>query len=259
MLSLENLELGYQGNTILYDICARVNKGELIAIIGPNGAGKSTLLRALSRNLRPNRGSIRIYGKNIHQIRQKELAIKMAYLPQSFTFFGTISVYHFVAYGRFPHLGWHGRLTSQDHQIVNFILEQLDLQILKHRSLQSLSGGERQRVRLGMAMAQQSELLLLDEPGNFLDLNHQLHLMEIIESINQEKGVTVLMVLHDINQAARFAKRIWVLKDNRLFLDSTPECVVTSDIMKQVFQVEGEVIRNRENLVHFIPSRSLGI
>jgi iron complex transport system ATP-binding protein len=257
MLSIENLELGYRGNTVLENISAHVKPGELIAVIGPNGAGKSTLLKALTRNLKPFSGSIRLKGKEIGRYGQKELAVKMAYLPQTFTHFGSISVYHFVSYGRFPHLRWHGRLTAADRRIVEDVLDRLDLQALKHRPVHSLSGGEQQRVRLGMALAQQAELLILDEPGNFLDMNHRFHLMETIETINLQKGITILMVLHEINQAARFARRIWVLKERGLYLDNTPEQVVTPAIMEQVFRVKGDIAR-RNDRVYFIPSRSIG-
>ena len=213
-----------------------------MALVGPNGSGKSTLLRALGRVLKPRRGTVYLDGRAMREWPTREVARRLALLPQGPTLAADLSVHELVWLGRSPHQGMLGLPSRKDEEAVRSAIEETGITPLTGRRLSELSGGERQRVWVAMALAQQPQVLLLDEPTTFLDLNHQLELLDLIRYLNREHGITVVMVLHDLNQAARYARRVVVLKEGDVYADGTPAEVLTPETLRDVFGVEGQVL-----------------
>jgi iron complex transport system ATP-binding protein len=203
-LTTKNLQIGYGEKLIVKDLNLKINKGEITSIIGANGCGKSTILKTLARLHAAKSGSIYLDGKIIQKIPTKEIAKKMAILPQSPDAPGGLTVYELISYGRFPHQGGFGRLTDKDCEAIKWALEVTQLTSFAHQAVDALSGGQRQRAWIAMAIAQETELLLLDEPTTYLDMAHQLEILKLLKRLNEEEGRTVVMIVHDLNHAARF-------------------------------------------------------
>jgi ABC-type cobalamin/Fe3+-siderophores transport system ATPase subunit len=227
---------------VLHHLSLEIGDREIVALVGPNGSGKSTLLRALGRVLKPRRGTVYLDGRAMREWPTREVARKLALLPQGPTLPADLSVRELVWLGRSPHQGMLGLPTRADEDAVRWALEETGIAAMAGRRLSELSGGERQRVWVAMALAQQPQVLLLDEPTTFLDLNHQLELLDLIRYLNSEHGLTVVMVLHDLNQAARYAERVVVLKEGEVYADGTPADVLTRETLREVFGVEGQVL-----------------
>jgi iron complex transport system ATP-binding protein len=225
-----------------------IGDGDIVSLVGPNGSGKSTLLRALGRVLKPRRGTVYLDGRAMREWPTREVARKLALLPQGPTLAADLSVHELVWLGRSPHQGLLGLPTREDHEAVRWAIEETGITALAGRRLSELSGGERQRVWVAMALAQQPQVLLLDEPTTFLDLNHQLELLDLIRYLNREHGLTVVMVLHDLNQAARYARRVVVLKEGEIYADGPPAEVLTPETLRDVFGVEGQVLPGPEGI-----------
>ncbi|HBQ63932.1 MAG TPA: iron ABC transporter ATP-binding protein [Clostridiales bacterium] len=254
MLKAEKLEFGYGDRRVLKDLGLEIQKGELLSLIGVNGSGKSTLLKTLSRSLKPHQGAVLLDGESIFRKNTREVARKMAILPQSPKIPEDFTVRDLAGYGRFPHLGWTGHLDNTDHAIIEWAMRSTGILSLEHRLVSTLSGGERQRAWLSLAIAQKTDLLLLDEPTTFLDIACQVEILELVRRLNQELGITVIMVLHDVNQAARYSKTIAALKDGKLLKAGKPEEIITEEILFQVFNVRGRVYRDPEHgCPYFIP------
>ena len=238
MMHTEGLALGFDGKRVLENLTLRVEKGQILAILGPNGSGKSTLLKALSRNLKPDEGSVYLDGKDLAELKAKVIARQMAVLPQSPQAPKDLTVRDLVEYGRYPHQSWWQGKSGDDDQCVEWALKETGLAEMSGRIVSTLSGGERQRVWIAMALAQKPEILLLDEPTTYLDICHQLEIMELLADFNREHHITVAMVLHDINQAARYSDCVAVLKNGKIFAMGKPEEVITPNTLRQVFGVE---------------------
>lgn len=257
-IKADNLVLNYGETTIIDNVSLEIPAGSFCTIIGPNGCGKSTLLKALSRNLKTKSGSIFIMGKSLKHYDTRLLSRKLAFLVQSPFIPDQFSVRDLVSFGRFPYSNWLGMLKPKDHDVITRAMELTQVQEFADRELLHLSGGERQRVWIAMALAQEAEILLLDEPTTYLDIAHQFQTLELIYKLHKEMGQTILMVLHDLNQAARYSDYIFVLKNGKLFGQGNPEEIITEDILKQVFSLETRVIKDRENnCPYFIPLRGL--
>nr|WP_092070907.1 ABC transporter ATP-binding protein [Dendrosporobacter quercicolus]NSL48414.1 ABC transporter ATP-binding protein [Dendrosporobacter quercicolus DSM 1736]SDM16063.1 iron complex transport system ATP-binding protein [Dendrosporobacter quercicolus] len=241
ILNASNLAVSIGGKAILKNISLAVPTGRITAILGPNGSGKSTLLKALSRVLPPQAGTVLLGGRNLNSLGSRELARRMAVLPQAPQSPPDLTVRDLVEHGRFPHRSWW-KTAAADQAIVNWALEQTGVRIMADRLVSTLSGGERQRTWIAMALAQQPEVLLLDEPTTYLDICHQLEIMQLAARLNVDNGITVVMVLHDINQAAQYADHIAVLKDGTVFAAGPPEEVVNSAMLREVFRVEADVL-----------------
>lgn len=241
MMNTEKLEIGFDGKAMLKDLTITVEKGQILSILGPNGSGKSTLLKALSRNLKPDKGSVYLDGKNLAELNAKVIAKKMAVLPQSPEAPKDLTVRDLVEYGRYPHQSWWQGKSKEDDTCVDWALDETGLTAMTGRIVSTLSGGERQRVWIAMALAQKPEILLLDEPTTYLDICHQLEIMELLADCNREHNITVAMVLHDINQAARYSDSIVVLKEGEIFAMGSPAEVITNYTLRQVFGVESMV------------------
>lgn len=241
-LRADRIDAGYQARLVLSQLEIDVADGEIIALVGPNGSGKSTLLRALGRILKPRAGAVYLDGRAISELSTRDVAREMAILPQGPTLTNDMTVLELVWMGRSPHQGIFALPGTADRDAVQSAIEETGVGDMKGRSVASLSGGERQRVWIAMALAQQPRVLLLDEPTTFLDLNHQLEVLDLVRYLNQVHGITVVMVLHDLNQAARYAHRLVVLNEGRVVCHGRPADVLTPDTLREVFGVEASIL-----------------
>lgn len=241
-LTVSNLSAGYGENVILEDLDLVIPHGKITVIVGANACGKSTLLRTMSRLLSPLRGHVLLDGKSIHGIQPKKLAKTLGLLPQSPIAPEGITVADLVSRGRHPHQGMLSRWSSADNDAVATALEATKTFELAERPVDELSGGQRQRVWIAMALAQQTEILLLDEPTTFLDISHQIEVLDLLTDLNHTRGTTIVMVLHDLNLAARYADHLVAMAKGRLHVIGTPEDVLTQDNVREVFGLESRVI-----------------
>ncbi|MBM7704555.1 ABC transporter ATP-binding protein [Metabacillus iocasae] len=246
MVSLltEKLNIGYGDVDIVKELDLEIPHGKITTIIGPNGCGKSTILKTMSRILHPKSGFVYLDGKAIHKASTKEIAKKMAILPQSPEAPSGLTVAELVSYGRFPHQNGFGKLTSHDRDVIHWALEVTGMSAFHERTVDALSGGQRQRVWIAMALAQETDLLLLDEPTTYLDLAHQLEVLELLDKLNKEEGRTIAIVIHDLNHAARFAHHMVALRSGQIVKEGTPEEVMTPDILAKTFGIDAEVVQD---------------
>ena len=226
---------------VLNEVTLSIPRGTVTAIIGPNGSGKSTLLRALARLLRPETGSVLLDGAAIARMSPGHVARQIATLPQSPGAVPGMTVQELVEQGRYPHTGPLRMRSARDHAAVERALELTSSSRFRHRLLESLSGGERQRVWIALALAQEPRILLLDEPTTFLDINHQIQVLNLIKVLNREHGLTVVMVLHDLNQASQHAERLVVLQGGRIVEEGPPTVVIREDVLASVFNVQAHI------------------
>lgn len=245
-LSVEGLSLGYRARPVVEDISLTVRTGELVAVIGPNGSGKSTLLRGIGRLLRPTAGRVLLDGDDIQRLSPRTLAKQLALLPQTPEAGVDLTVEELAWRGRHPHRSILRGASRADHEAVAFALTAADLLDLRGRQLGSLSGGERQRAWIALALAQQPQVLLLDEPTSFLDVRHQVEVMELLRRQNAD-GLTVVAVLHDLQLAARYADRVVALRDGRVALDGPPREVFTAPELESVFDTPMQVLIDPES------------
>ena len=246
MLEAEKLVFSASGRNIIEDLSLQVPAGDVLAIIGPNGAGKSTLLKMLTGQLTPSAGAVRLQGEAVNSLAPSAMAKVLAYVPQGPQAPPDILVRELVSYGRHPHRAWYMGSRAEDEEAVERALERTGLVDLAKRPVGLLSGGERQRAWLALALAQQPQVLLLDEPTTFLDVCHQFELLDLLRRLNEEDNLTVVLVLHEINHALRYAKRVAVVKDGRLAALGYPWDVVTPELLRQVFRVQGEVVADSD-------------
>ena len=237
----EDLVVGYGDGPVIDGESVTVPAGEVTALVGPNGSGKSTLLKALADQLSPEDGTVRVDGREIHDMGSKELARKVGLLSQENVAPGSLTVEDLVAHGRYPHRGTFESVNEDDIAAVHRAISLAGIEDLRDTDVGSLSGGQKQLTWIAMALAQETDVLLLDEPTTFLDLHHQLEVMEIIETLRDESDTTVVLVLHDISQAARHADHVLALKDGEILARGPPEEVVTEELLREVFRVEATV------------------
>lgn len=241
ILQAEHLTLGYGHTDIVKDASLSIARAEIAAIIGPNGSGKSTLLKALARLLAPRAGRISLAGEDLWASTERAVARRVAFLPQSAEFPPDLTVRELVRMGRLPHRGFWDSFSKADAEAAERAIAQTGMETLAARPLHALSGGERQRARLAMALAQEPEALLLDEPTTYLDIRHQLALMELVERLHEELGLTVVMVLHDVNQAVRYSQHILAIRDGRILADGAPQAVFTQALVRELYGVDALV------------------
>ncbi|MFP4321628.1 MAG: ABC transporter ATP-binding protein [Anaerolineales bacterium] len=257
VLHAEAIRVGYQQAPVLDNLSLDLFPGKVTALIGPNGSGKSTLLKALGRLLKPRQGVVYLDGKAIAQYTTSEVARRMAVLPQAPTAPEGITVRELVEQGRFPHAGALRMLRQQDHEATQEALELTHMQHLADRSLDALSGGERQRAWIALTLAQQTGILLLDEPTTFLDIGHQLEVLELLERLHRTAGLTIVMVLHDLNQAARYADRLLVLREGRIIGDGAPQDILTERLLADVFRIRARLLPDANGKLLCVPVSSL--
>ncbi|MGA1835348.1 ABC transporter ATP-binding protein [Herbiconiux sp. 11R-BC] len=241
-LKAAGLALGYDGHRVVDDLDLVVPDGRITVIVGPNACGKSTLLRSFARLLRPEAGVVTLDGTDVHRYPSRRLATVLGLLPQQPVAPEGIAVADLVGRGRFPRQGLFRQWTAADDAAVTEALRATDTLDLAARRVEELSGGQRQRVWIAMALAQQTEVLLLDEPTTFLDVTHQIEVLDLLHELNRERGTTVVMVLHDLNLAARYADHIVVMAGGRIVAEGDPASVVTAEVVREAFGLEALVI-----------------
>ncbi|WP_033335137.1 MULTISPECIES: ABC transporter ATP-binding protein [Actinomycetes] len=241
-LTIENLTLGYGNRNVIEKLDLTIPPGQVTAIVGANACGKSTLLRSMSRLLGPRTGRVVLDGKEVHRTPAKQLARTLGLLPQSPIAPEGITVADLVGRGRHPHQGMFARWSKEDDSAVAEALDATETAALADRPVDELSGGQRQRVWIAMALAQHTDLLLLDEPTTFLDVSHQIEVLDLLTDLNQQRGTTIVMVLHDLNMAARYSDHLIALADGTLHAAGKPAEVLTEDTVRAVFGLESQVI-----------------
>lgn len=241
-LEAKNLSAGYGEKQILKDLDLAIPSGKITAIVGANACGKSTLLKALSRLITPQHGEVVFDGRAIHRLPTKELAQRLGLLPQSPIAPEGITVMDLVSRGRHPHQGLFASWTKNDDRAVTDALAVTQTLDLADRHVDELSGGQRQRVWIAMALAQQTEVLLLDEPTTFLDVSHQIDVLDLLTDLNHTRGTTIVMVLHDLNLAARYADHLVTMLEGRPFTAGSPQAVLTQDMVRKVFGLKSQIL-----------------
>ncbi|MFI0981137.1 ABC transporter ATP-binding protein [Streptomyces sp. NPDC021093] len=241
-LRAASLTLGYEDRTVVRELDLAVPDGRVTVIVGPNACGKSTTLRALGRLLKPQGGAVLLDGAELARIPTKKIAQSIGLLPQTPVAPEAITVADLVSRGRQPHQAWWKQWSGEDERAVTDAMERTDVAALADRSVDELSGGQRQRVWIAMALAQETDLLLLDEPTTYLDISHQVEVLDLVRQLNRERGRTVVVVLHDLNQAARYADHLVAMKAGEIVAEGAPADVVTEDLVREVFGLEAVVV-----------------
>ena len=241
-LIAENLDLAYDQRQIVSDLDVSIPDGKFSIIVGPNACGKSTLLRALARLLPPAKGTVLLDGNNIEKMKTKKIAQRLGLLPQSSIAPDGITVAELVSRGRHPHQSFLRQWTDADEAAVLSALRATNTEELSSRLVDELSGGQRQRVWVAMVLAQETSLLLLDEPTTFLDVAYQIELLDLFSQLNHEYGHTLVAVLHDLNQACRYADEIIAMKNGAIVAQGPPETIITSELVHEVFGIECTII-----------------
>ena len=240
-LIAQDLSLAYQGNTIIQDLSLTIPAEKITVLVGSNGCGKSTLLKGLARLLKPTSGGVYLDGKSILASSTKSVARQLGLLPLSPISPEGLTVKDLVSQGRYPYQDWRQQWSIQDRQIVREALEMTDLVALSDRPLDTLSGGQRQRAWIAMSLAQNTKILLLDEPTTFLDLAHQMEVLDLLYRLNQQQGRTIVMVLHDLDRACRYADYLVAIKAGRVFAAGTPAEIVTAELVEAVFNLKCQI------------------
>ena len=257
-LEAKNITVAAGKKVILQNLSFSLPVGKRTAVIGPNGAGKSTLLRALSGLQPVTAGQVLLDGTDLHAFSRKKLARQLAVLSQGLAAPTDVTVRQLVDYGRFPYRSWfRSGNHREDREAAAWALQATRLEALQTRQLTSLSGGERQRAWIAMALAQQLQYLLLDEPTTYLDIAHQLEVMQIIRELNLQSRMTILMVLHDINHVLQYADEVIVIKDKGIFAAGSPQKVLTVDLLAKVFGVQAEILHDGAGQAVIVPQRRL--
>ncbi|GHA11396.1 ABC transporter ATP-binding protein [Streptomyces echinoruber] len=245
-LAAENVTLAYDRRVIAEQLSVEIPDRSFTVIVGPNACGKSTLLRALSRMLRPARGRVLLDGQAIQTMPAKQVARTLGLLPQSSIAPDGITVADLVARGRYPHQGILRQWSDEDERVVRESMERTGVAELADRYVDELSGGQRQRVWIAMALAQQTPLLLLDEPTTYLDIQHQIDVLDLCADLHEQQGRTLVAVLHDLNHAARYATHLVALRDGRVIAQGAPGDIVTAELVEEVFGLRCQVIADPE-------------
>lgn len=258
IIRAEKIEIAYQTTSVIQELTLSIECGTMISLVGPNGSGKSTLLKALAGQIRLKDGKAFLDEQEIRHTGSRATARRLSFLPQAPLVPEGLSVRELVALGRFPHLGFTGLRSQEDERAIDHAMEMASVKELSARPAEQLSGGQRQRVWIAMTLAQQSDILFLDEPTTYLDISHQIEVLDLLQHMNRDYRRTVVMVLHDLNLAARYSDRIIALRDGTIHADDTPSRVVTPKILEQVFGIQAEIhIDSATGRPWFIPGRLL--
>ncbi|MCE3199730.1 ABC transporter ATP-binding protein [Paenibacillus sonchi] len=243
-LEARGLTVSYGSKTVIQNLNVQIPKGRITVLIGGNGCGKSTLLRTLARLLKPGGGEVLLDGGRIARLSTREVAKAMSILPQGPTAPEGLTVRQLVRQGRYPHQSWLKAWSGEDEAMVRSALEAAQVADLADHTVDSLSGGQRQRVWIAMSLAQGTDLLLLDEPTTYLDLAHQVEILDMLYELNEREGRTIVMVLHDLNLACRYAHHMVAVHAGNIYAEGAPESIITPETVKAVFQLDCEVIRD---------------
>ncbi|MEW5718182.1 MAG: heme ABC transporter ATP-binding protein [Chloroflexota bacterium] len=246
-LRAEQLSFAYQDNAVLNEIDLAIQPGELVGLIGPNGSGKSTLIKCLSRALAPQRGRVWLDGHELAALAPQQIARHIAVVPQAVELPPGFTAFEIVLMGRVPHLAWWQNENARDKDIARAAMQATQTWSLADRLVNQLSGGERQRVVIARALAQEPQILLLDEPTAHLDVKHQIEVMELVRRLNRERGLAVLVVFHDLNLAAQYCSRLVLFKEGRVYKAGSPRDVIAPDVLREVYGVELLVVPHPQN------------
>lgn len=241
IMKVKNVSFSYGDHKILRDISLGIERGKITTIMGANGCGKSTLFMLMTKNLVPRRGKVFLERKNISAMSLAEFAKKVSIVHQYNSSAEDVTVERLVSFGRTPHRKMLGGMTDEDARLIEWAIEVTNLQEYRDREVGKLSGGQRQRVWIAMALAQNTKLLFLDEPTTYLDIRYQLEILELVQKLNREYGMTIVMVLHDINQAIHFSDHIIGLRDGKVAVEGCPKEVITTESIRQLYDVKLEV------------------
>jgi iron complex transport system ATP-binding protein len=255
-LRAERVTVGYGGAPVVRELDLALPDGQVTSIVGPNGCGKSTLLRTLARLLRPTEGRVLLDGRPIRTVPTRDIATRLALLPQSPVAPEGLLVRDLVGRGRHPHQRWFRQWSTADEEVVEAALAMTDTATLRDRPLDQLSGGQRQRAWIAMTLAQDTDLMLLDEPTTYLDLAHQVEVLDLVARLNRERGRTVAMVLHDLNLAARYSDSVVVMKEGHVVAHGTPTDVLTTGLLADVFGLGADVLRDPRSGLPVVVPRS---
>ncbi len=253
-LEVKDLEFGYRDELVIRDISFHIEKGKFISIIGPNGSGKSTLLKILSNLYRPNSGYIFLDGKDIRAFKRKEIAKKISLVPQDTNIDYDFMVEDIVMMGRHPYKGRFQKEDEEDYRIVEEALYMTNTLQLKDRLITEISGGERQRVIIAKALAQEPFIIMLDEPTSNLDINHQIEILNLLKRFNSKRGTTIVLVIHDINLAARYSDEIILLNMGKILGKGSPEEVITTKNIESSYHMDVAIEKNKyTNTIYLTP------
>lgn len=243
MIVTEALDIAYDQHLIVNQLHLNIPTGKITALVGANGSGKSTILKTIARLMKPKSGVVYLDGKSIHEQRTQDVAKQLAILPQNPTAPEGLTVYELVQYGRFPHRkGMGSSLTAKDREVIAWAIEMTGVGEFSDRPVDQLSGGQRQRAWIAMALAQETNILFLDEPTTFLDMAHQLEVLSLLQKLNDEQKRTIVMVVHDLNHASRYAQHIVAIKNGTVIKTGTPLEVMRSEILEEVYGVKSDII-----------------
>lgn len=243
-ISTESLDVAYMDRTVIRDLNISIPTGQVTALVGANGSGKSTILKAMARIVKPAAGSVLLDGKSIHAQSTKEVAKQLAILPQNPTTPDGLTVSELIEYGRYPYRSGFGSLSKLDREVIRWAMEVTGMKEFQDRPVDQLSGGQRQRAWIAMALAQNTRFLFLDEPTTFLDMAHQLEVLQLLQRLNKEERRTIVMVVHDLNHATRFADHMIAIKQGRVVSEGPTVEVVTERVLSEVFGIRADIIKD---------------
>ncbi len=238
----KGMDAGYEDNLIIRDLNITLPRHRITALVGANGSGKSTILKAIARILRPSSGAVYLDGKDIHTQKTREIAKKLAILPQNPTAPDGLTVAELICYGRAPYQGSFGSLSRHDLEKVQWAIEVTGMEAFAERPLDQLSGGQRQRAWIAMALAQETDVFLLDEPTSFLDISHQYEVLSLLKQLNESEERTIIMVVHDLNHASRYAHHMIAVKDGAVACSGTPYDVMKPELIHAVFGIYADIL-----------------
>jgi iron complex transport system ATP-binding protein len=240
-IKTDQLSIGYLDKMLFKELNLSIPRGKITVFVGSNGCGKSTLLRSIARLLKPTNGSVLLEGKDIHSMSSRNVAKKIGILPQGPVSPEGLTVHDLVKQGRYPHQSWLTRWSEEDTKKTEAAMEATHISDLRDQAIDTLSGGQRQRAWIAMTLAQDTEVILLDEPTTYLDMTHQIEVLDLLFELNEQKNRTIVIVLHDINLASRYAHNIVAIKDGSVYSQGKPEDIISCDLVRSVFNMECQV------------------
>lgn len=250
MIEAKQLQIKYEKHEVVSDFSFAVQEGEILSILGPNGSGKSTILNAIAKLIAHQQGAVFLENQDMSRMGVKDIAKKLSMLSQVNQSPEDFTVRDLIYYGRLPHKKWYEQRNERDETVIDWALQETHLSQFAEKRVSALSGGERQRVWIALALAQEPKVLMLDEPTTYLDICHQIEVMDLLCSLNQKLGLTIVMVLHDLAQAARYSHRVVVLQGGAMVAHGKPAKVLTRELIREVYQVDAYITTD-ENLGGF--------
>ncbi|MCG7380719.1 ABC transporter ATP-binding protein [Paenibacillus sp. ACRSA] len=241
-LETSKLDIAYEERLIVEDLNIQIPQGKITALVGANGSGKSTILKTMARIMNPKAGNVLLDGKSIHKQSTREVAKQLAILPQNPTAPEGLTVTELVSYGRFPYQKGFGSMRAEDKRMIEWAINVTGMTEFHDRPIDQLSGGQRQRAWIAMALAQETDILFLDEPTTFLDMAHQLEVLQLLEQLNATANRTIVMVVHDLNHASRYAHHMIGIKKGKAIATGSPVEVMNSDVLREVFNIEADIV-----------------